>query len=97
MQKQKPVDIELRRAVFERLRARKLFWSYDVTDAESIPDGLFLETILIHGDLPDLAALPYLFTEDEIKEKVNTLSDERPWLSKQIRFASQFLFENAVA
>ncbi|MBL6963306.1 MAG: hypothetical protein ISR55_05740 [Bacteroidetes bacterium] len=54
--------------LFNYLKNRKLFWSYDVGEYNSKYDSLIIEHILLYGDVNELNSLFSLFTFSMIKD-----------------------------
>lgn len=59
----------LKKALFEKMKAENLFWSYAKDVAmEDVAPGIFIETVLKYGDVDDIRQLKNMFADGEIHE-----------------------------
>jgi hypothetical protein len=65
----------IRAVLTDKLYRNKVFWSYDPTHKESLPDEMLIERVLLHLDLEDITSLFTLFRRSEIK---------KIWLEKMV-------------
>jgi hypothetical protein len=61
------------KALTELYLRKGLFWSYNTSTINSIPESLLLETILKFGDLKELSAASFIYPKKTIEDAIDSL------------------------
>ena len=59
---------QLRKGLEKKLYEEKVFWSYDKSGIDIIPDDVFIEKVLLHLDIEDVQILFMLFPKKKIQK-----------------------------
>ena len=58
----------IKNKLFEKLIQNNVFWSYDISSPDELPDKLIIEHTLRWADVPEILMLFEIYPEDLIKQ-----------------------------